>query len=77
MSDFKMLIIIVGLHTLAITLCALIIKMIFIACVYFYTRTLNIELNDILLFMRAGAVGGFISGVGVWLIYKFNSRYNK
>lgn len=77
MNDLKMLILIIGLHTFAISLCALVIKLIFIACVYFYAGIFTIELNDILLFMKAGALGGFITGIGVWLIYRFNSSYRK
>lgn len=72
MKELKTFILIIGLHIIAIALCALILQMVFIAFVYFYTGVLDIDLNNILVFVRAGAGGGCIAGFGVWLIYRFN-----
>jgi hypothetical protein len=49
----------------------------FIGCVYFYTGMLNIDLDNIFLFIRAGAGGGGIAGFGVWLIYRFKLHPRK
>ena len=72
MKELKIFILIVGLHIIGIAFCALVLQGFFIAIVYFYTGLLDIDLDNIFLFVRAGAGGGSIAGFGVWLIYRFN-----
>jgi len=77
MNEFKMFTLIIGLHTLGMALCALMLQGLFIGCVYFYTGMLNIDLDNIFVFIRAGAGGGFIAGFGVWLMYRFKLHPRK
>ena len=63
-NELKVFSMIVGLHTLVISLCALVLQFVFIAYVFFLTGTWDVNFMRALLFIKAGAFGGFIAGFG-------------
>lgn len=74
-NELKVFSMIVGLHTLVISLCAIVLQFVFIAYVFFLTGTWDVNFMRALLFIKAGAFGGFIAGFGVWLMYYFIPKF--
>lgn len=74
-NELKVFSMIVGLHTLVISLCALVLQFVFIAYVFFLTGTWDVNFMRALLFIKAGAFSGFIAGFGVWLMYYFIPKF--
>ena len=73
--ELKFFLLIMGLHIFAISLCALLIQLVFIAYVFFLTGKLDFNFIRIFVFVKAGAVGGGIAGFGVWLMYHFIPKF--
>lgn len=74
-NELKVFLLIVGLHVLVISLCALVLQFIFISYIFFSTGVWHVNFMRLLLFIKAGAVGGFIAGFSIWLMYYFIPKF--
>lgn len=74
-NELKVFLLIVGLHALVISLCALVLQFVFTTYIFFSTGAWDVNFMRVLLFIKAGAIGGFIAGFGVWLMYYFIPKF--